>query len=122
MDIDSVKKAIGHLRAIRNIVNIRQDTEEAIDILIDLASLVVSAPVVKEHDKKDCTCSEAYGGCGCEVANYNQAIQADRILWSKVMLRLPEIIRHNLIGKGGTFNENIDSISDVIKKELGMNV
>ena len=126
MDIDSVKKAIDFINWKIDASTEGSPERKHYETLRDLASLVVSAPVVNEEM---CIVSTESLHEPSRRRGLNQAIQADRLLWSKVILRLPEIIQDGIIRfcavdkwyKITQFERDMAKfISDAIKNELNI--
>lgn len=123
MDINSVKQAVEDV----NKNGWRNCKVGSLEILLSLASLVVGASIVENRDTQcdDLLCS---GGCEHkENVAWNLRGEADRLLWSKVMARLPEIIRplFDKFDNGMMMCKDhsdilTKDIVDAIKKELGV--
>lgn len=91
MNINSVKQAIEAGKVTESVLRNSglNETADHIKILTDTASLVVNAPTMSE---KMCIVSKESMHEPSRRRGWNEAIQADRLLWAKRMLEIYNII------------------------------
>lgn len=126
MDINSVKQAMEKSKSLIDSHLIQHahpdcaEYEGAIKTLVSVASLVVNAPASNELT---CIVSKESLHEPSRRRGWNQAIQADRLLWVQAMLRLPEII-YPLIPKslGKDEKHQREWICEVLAKEVSINI
>lgn len=144
MDIDSVKKAITVLtkefkeeydRPDEILTPYGKEFKKAFQDILYLASLVVNAKVVEdafyyeENENLTGISKEEKAKVLFGIYRWNSRGEADRLLWSNVMLRLPEIIQNEIVRVCAVdrgcivtqFEKNMaKTISEGVKEELGI--